>query len=46
MIDFFYSKLQKISPNVPQTMNLYAKFLIEILNDKDAGDDLQKRAKE
>ena len=32
------NKLQKISPNMPKAMRFFGKFLIEIMNDMEAGD--------
>ena len=34
-----------MSSNLPKASRLYGKYLIEVINDKDAGEDLLKRAK-
>jgi len=40
-----WSKLQKINASNTRAMRLYGKFLIEILNDKDGGDELLEKAR-
>lgn len=35
-----------MNTNNPQALKLYANFLIEVLNDKEAGQDLLNRVKE
>ncbi len=37
MVESYWNQLQKMNSNVPKALKLYAKFLIEILNDKDGG---------
>lgn len=37
MVEEYWGQLQKINSNVPKALKMYAKFLIEILNDKEAG---------
>ena len=46
MVESFWNQLQKLNSNVPRALKLYAKFLIEILNDKEGGQDLLSRAKD
>lgn len=36
-------KLIKVNPNNPVAMKLYGKFLLEIINDKEGGDDLLEK---
>ena len=36
-------KMQKISSNIPKALRIYGKYLIEIMNDKDRGEDLIER---
>jgi len=38
--------MQKINSNVPKALRMYAKYLIEILNDKEQGKDMLSRAKD
>ena len=38
--------MQAIFPNTPRALKLYASFLIEILNDKDGGNELLLKAKD
>lgn len=38
-----WAKLMKINANNAKAMRLYGKFLIEIINDKEAGDDLLEK---
>jgi len=40
-----WSKLQKINSNNTKAMRLYGKFLIEILNDKEGGDEFLEKAR-
>jgi hypothetical protein len=46
LVEDYWKKLQKINPNTPKALKLYAKFLTEILNDKEAGGELMSRAKD
>ena len=46
MVEMYWNSLQKLNSNVPKALRMYAKFLIEILNDKEAGQDLMARAKD
>ena len=39
------NKLQRISPNMPKAMKLFGKFLTEIINDKEAGEEYLERAR-
>lgn len=45
-VEEHWSKLQKINPNNPKALHMYGDFLIEILNDKDGGQELISRAKD
>lgn len=36
-------KMQKISENVPKVLRMYGKYLIEIMNDKERGEELLER---
>lgn len=45
MVDEIWNKVKKMSSNLPKASRLYGKYLIEVINDKDAGEDLLKRAK-
>lgn len=38
--------MQAIYPNTPKALKIYAAFLIEILNDKEGGNELLVKAKE
>lgn len=38
-----WTKMEKISPNVPKALRTFGKFLIEIMNDKDRGEDMLER---
>lgn len=46
MVEMYWNQLQKLNSNMPKALKMYAKFLIEILNDKEGGQDLLSRAKE
>mmetsp|Transcript_29897 Transcript_29897/g.29065 ORF Transcript_29897/g.29065 Transcript_29897/m.29065 type:complete len:405 (+) Transcript_29897:1690-2904(+) len=46
MVEQYWGQLQKLNSNVPKALKMYAKFLIEILNDKEAGKELLSRAKD
>jgi len=46
MVEQYWGQLQKLNSNVPKALKMYAKFLIEILNDKEAGKELISRAKD
>ena len=37
--------MQKLTQNLPKAMRLYAKFIIEVLQDKDFGEDLLEKSK-
>jgi hypothetical protein len=39
-----WNKMQKISSNVPKALRTYGKFLIEIMNDKERGEDMLERS--
>jgi len=45
-IEEHWTKLQKINPNNPKALRMYGDFLIEILNDREAGQELISRAKD
>ena len=38
-----WTKMEKISSNVPKALRTFGKFLIEIMNDKDRGEDMLER---
>ena len=44
-VEDHWAKLQKISPNMPKAMKLYGKFLMEIINDKEAGEEFLEKAR-
>jgi PAS domain S-box-containing protein len=44
-VEDHWQKLQKISPNMPKAMKLYGKFLSDILNDKDRGEEYLEKAR-
>jgi hypothetical protein len=44
-VEEHWNKLLKINANNAKAMRLYGKFLIEIINDKEAGDDLLEKAR-
>jgi PAS domain S-box-containing protein len=44
-VEEHWIKLQKINTNMPKAMRLYGKFLIEIINDKEGGEELLERAR-
>jgi len=46
LVEDYWKKLQKINSNTPKALKLYAEFLTEILNDKEAGGELMSRAKD
>ena len=46
MVESYWNQLQKLNSNVPKALKMYAKFLIDILNDKEGGQDLLSRAKD
>ena len=46
VVEDYWAKLQKINANTPKALKLYAEFLIEILNDTEAGSELLSRAKD
>ena len=37
MVEQYWGQLQKLNSNAPKALKLYAKFLIDILNDKEGG---------
>ena len=45
-VEEHWTKLQKINPNVPKALRMYAEFLKEILNDNEGGQELLSRAKD
>eukprot|EP01022_Parablepharisma_sp_SALTPOND_P033551 TRINITY_DN88_c0_g1_i1.p1 TRINITY_DN88_c0_g1~~TRINITY_DN88_c0_g1_i1.p1 ORF type:complete len:1755 (-),score=211.95 TRINITY_DN88_c0_g1_i1:16687-21951(-) len=45
-VEDHWTKLQKINPNNPKALRMYGDFLIEILNDREAGQELISRAKD
>lgn len=46
LVEGYWDKLQKLNANKPKALKMYARFLLEILNDKDRGEDLIARANE
>lgn len=40
-----YFRMQKINPNVPQTIRVFATFMINVLNDNKKGSELLLEAK-
>jgi len=44
-VEDIWAKLQKISPNMPKSMKLFGKFLTEIINDKEAGEEYLDKAR-
>ena len=46
IIEFHWNKMQQISPNTPKAVKLYAMFFIEVVNDKEAGNEMLKNAKD
>jgi len=44
-VEEHWNKLQKINQHNTKAMRLYGKFLIEIINDKEAGDGLLEKAR-
>lgn len=38
--------MQAIYPNTPKAIKLYAMFLIEVVNDKESGNELLQKAKD
>lgn len=46
LVESYWDKLQKLNANKPKALKMYARFLIEILNDKERGEELVNRANE
>lgn len=46
IVEFHWDKMQQIYPNTPKAVKLYAMFLIEVVNDKEAGNELLQKAKD
>ena len=44
-VEEHWTKLQKINKNMPKAMRAYGKFLIEIINDKEGGEELLEKAR-
>jgi hypothetical protein len=44
-VEDHWNKLQKISANVPKAMKLYGKFLTDITNDKERGEEFLEKAR-
>ena len=44
-VEEHWSKLYKINPNSPKALRAYGRFLIDIISDKEAGEDLLDRAR-
>jgi hypothetical protein len=45
-VEDLWKKLSKMSINTPKALKLYASFLIEVLNDKETGNEQMLKAKE
>ena len=45
-IETTWEKTQRLNPNAPIALKLYASFIIEVLNDKDSGNELLMKAKD
>lgn len=45
-VERFWESLQKLNPNQPDVMKTYARYLSQVLNDSQSGQDLMARAKE
>jgi hypothetical protein len=45
-VEDHWKKLAKMSTNTPKALKLYASYLIEILNDKETGNEQMIKAKE
>ncbi|CAD8213537.1 unnamed protein product [Paramecium octaurelia] len=44
-VEELWNKMQKMTQNLPKAMRLYAKFIIEVLQDKDFGEELLEKSK-
>ncbi|CAD8209105.1 unnamed protein product [Paramecium pentaurelia] len=44
-VEELWNKMQKMTQNLPKAMRLYAKFIIEVLQDKDYGESLLDKSK-
>lgn len=40
LVEYHWDKMQQIYPNTPKAVKLYAMFLIEVVNDKETGNEL------
>lgn len=45
-VEQIWAELQKLNANVPKAMKLYGRYLLEILHDKESGNELLQRAKD
>eukprot|EP00347_Sterkiella_histriomuscorum_P005463 403356519 len=45
-VEYHWNQMQMIYPNTPKALKLYAQFQIEVLNDKEGGNELLLKAKE
>ncbi len=45
-VERFWEQLQKLNPNQPDVMKSYARYLSQVLNDNQSGQELMARAKE
>lgn len=43
LLEEVWTKMQKITPNVPKALRTYGKFLIEIMNDKERGEEMLEK---
>lgn len=46
LVELYWNEMQYIFPNTPKALKLYASYLIEILNDKEGGNECLIKAKE
>ena len=46
MVDECWKKLQKLSNSTPKALRFYGTYLIEVLNDKESGNEQLLKAKE
>ena len=46
VVEYYWAQMQLIYPNTAKALKLYATFMIEVLNDKDGGNELLQKAKD
>lgn len=44
-VEELWNKMQKMTQNLPKAMRLYGKFIIEVLQDKEFGEDLLDKSR-